>query len=552
MPKRGSDRFKVPAKISQASPTRVSELSISTHQSYLEFVDSLCDETSTIDAMKPTLRGLPLVVKKLESIHLDRDWRVTKDIAVYSFALVVHVWQLVCFKLLNGGVYRESDSLSTQTASYFLAAHSIVEELIPVDVDEFKFAIEYWEVRLANICGNSRWVQRNLLHEVDVRDPDAPYHRNEVANEYMKTLDEKGLFCFALDILHKEHATKTPGYSASPLRLLMQQAAHAQIVLGALIKMLFSMGTEIIKAIIEGQLQRKSMIFHSSVYNALNRNDRRSPGCYMNSICDRRGNSPTPGQWTEVCDLMLEYIEGGLESDHLAAEVDQLLNQSKQWPVRLATRGLRRYTEGKSYLEDRLLTACKDRRRMVRYFVSELQKRLFEETERAGEPTPLGAAVVEVGIARNPENRLSEHRRHVHSNYLLNLAEACFEHRFPGMFKLQQLVVFTCWRPEQSWLSEMFITRLAQGYVENGGGFSHYLAGLSNGNAYTQLSVDLWDRLQARVLTPDFVKAFGDLAEKGEAAQREREKSEATQAYVDTLAAFYGEMNSVLSGLGVE
>ena len=189
---------------------------------------------------------------------------------------------------------------------------------------------------------------------------------------------------------------------------------------------------------------------------------------------------------------------------------------------------------------------------MVRFFVSELRKRLADEVARNGQHVPLSAPVVEVGIAKEPRKRLAEHQHHCNSNYLMNLAQSCFEFSFPGLFQLQQLVVFTCWRPEQSWLSEIFITRLAQGYVEMGGGFSHYPAGFSNGNAYQFCGMATWDKLEKRVLTPEFNKHFAEMLEEAK-AKKARDDIVALQQYIDALANFYLQVARVegLLGIGV-
>ncbi len=64
---------------------------------------------------------------------------------------------------------------------------------------------------------------------------------------------------------------------------------------------------------------------------------------------------------------------------------------------------------------------------------------------------------------------------------------------------LQQTIIYTCWRVSQCWLSEILLTRLAQGYTTKGRGFSHYQAGLSNYGAYRQLSLEDWHRVHQAV-----------------------------------------------------
>ena len=205
-------------------------------------------------------------------------------------------------------------------------------------------------------------------------------------------------------------------------------------------------------------------------------------------------------------------------------------------------KGLRRYTEWRNYTVKHNHEHSKERRQIVLYFISQLEERLDKEVELTGLHAPLSAPVVEVGIATCPKHRLMEHRLHRNSNYLMNLAEACFEFAYPGMFKLQQFVVVSCWRPEQLWLSEMFVTRLAQGYVEGGGGFSHYPAGFSNGQAYRNLSSSQWKRIQDLAMTPSFGHDFEEFVERAGKAERERERKMAVQRFIDSLADVYTEM----------
>lgn len=62
------------------------------------------------------------------------------------------------------------------------------------------------------------------------------------------------------------------------------------------------------------------------------------------------------------------------------------------------------------------------------------------------------------------------------------------------MFRLQQHIIYACWRKEQTWLGEIVFTQLGQGYTEGAGGFSHYPAGHSNGSAYRSTSDKDWHR----------------------------------------------------------
>ena len=209
------------------------------------------------------------------------------------------------------------------------------------------------------------------------------------------------------------------------------------------------------------------------------------------------GISPTPAQWQKVCVSMRKYVEGGPESDGLVEMVDQLIFPTDNWPPYLAKRGLRRYTEWRSYiLNDGDREASSPHRKMVRYFVSQMMGRIETDLRSGKEHSPLAAPVIEIGFSINVNHRLKEHRQHRQSNYLMNLAEAMFKHLYPGIFRLQQLVIYACYKPSHPWFSEIILTQLGQGYTEGAGGFSHYPAGFSNGSAHSKTSKAQWNMFE--------------------------------------------------------
>ena len=268
--------------------------------------------------------------------------------------------------------------------------------------------------------------------------------------------------------------------------------------------MLLMVDPILLRALIQGQLPRKSMIPGGQVFEILaklNSGKSTQPGIYMNAICDRMGMSPTPAQWSKVCQLMLEYVEYGMAHNDVAEEIDQKVHPKPNWPRNLAHRGLRRYMEWRSYTEKGSSDVDRQHRRMVKYFVDQLQMRML------GQPphTPLSVPVVELGFSNNPVRRLRQHRHHESSNYLMNLAEAVFEYRYPGFFTLQQHIIYNCWRPIQLWMGEIVFTKLAQGNVAGGGGFSHEPAGRSNTSSFQYLWEERWQELEC------FVMASGDL-----------------------------------------
>ena len=74
------------------------------------------------------------------------------DLEAHSYALVVHVWQLVRHQATIGGVPDEG-SLSSQCASLFGAAYCLVARLLRVSNNGFKYMLEYCEKRLSKYGG---------------------------------------------------------------------------------------------------------------------------------------------------------------------------------------------------------------------------------------------------------------------------------------------------------------------------------------------------------------------------------------------------------------
>ena len=135
----------------------------------------------------------------------------------------------------------------------------------------------------------------------------------------------------------------------------------------------------------------------------------------------------------------------GRESNELAMIVDQLIYPTEKRPPQLARRGLRRYTEWRSYVEnDGDQLTSHSHRGMVRYFVSEMMDRIPIDLRSGRGHVPLAAPVIEIGFSIDTYHRLREHRRHMQSNCLINLADL-----YPSTFRLQQLVIYTCYRPSQ-------------------------------------------------------------------------------------------------------
>ncbi len=256
-----------------------------------------------------------------------------------------------------------------------------------------------------------------------------------------------------------------------------------------------------LRAIIQGQVPRLAAWQSGEVFDALwklNEGEEfEKPGIILQSICDEAGLSPSAAQWLEVVDLMIVYIGNDKASEELATEVDQIIHPESRWPETLATKGLRRYMDWRSYLNKGRNEPDRHRRKIVRYFIDQLRIRLQNETLHA----PMKVPVVEIGFSSRPSRRLIQHRHHESSNYLMNLADALFEYRYPGMFRLLQRIIYKCFRPVQAWIAEIVFTQLAQGYVDGGGGFRHEPAGRFNRSSFDTMTPGDWESLEEEVYT---------------------------------------------------
>jgi hypothetical protein len=489
------------------------------HECYTQFIHLLCQATDTESTETYIHHGLPYATDKARSLGL-KDSGLSDEMWTYAIALVVHVWQVTCARAQHGDYPDEQESLSTQWASYFLSAHAVMSQQCRTretpSCSRFKFAVQYWESRLFEHGGKQVWSTAQWLRSIDDPDLDAPCPRNKTADEYLGVLETEGKGGLAMHVLNKEiNGPRTP------LRKAMATPDVKGYLFSEILDMFASWDMAILKALIEGQLPRKAEIQFRDVYTALQRINRRDiiqPSIYLNCICDRKGISPTPTQWRAVCELMEIYITS--KGNELAAKVDRLIHPSKQWPVTLAAKNLRRYTEWKSWLQDEDRYPDTAHREMVSYFAGQVCQRV----QSLPRDVPLRDPLIEIGYSVNSFDRLDQHARHRNSNYLMNLSQALFEHLYPGMFRLQQQIVYACWRKEQTWLGEIVLTQLGQGYTEGAGGFSHYPAGHSNGSAYRSTSDKEWHGFAAEVYRDGIV--FKELDKELEWAEERRTAKE--------------------------
>ncbi len=470
------------------------------HRRYVGFALLLCKETATGYTHQHLLEGLPIAIDTAMSIRLDDTTANDDELDVYAFALVIHIWQIVCLRMQHGELPSANmdEILCLEWTAYFLSAHSLVKKDCGVSSDALTFAVQYWEDRLKLTGRGNRWMEDSWTQKVPQLNQDDMIHRNDPADRYLEALEKCGKEGVTIRVIEEEKKGEK-----TQLRTMIEETVDGmKTARRQIASMLYSMDTSLLKAMIQGQLPRLAEIKSGPVYQALkdlNEQGFIQPGTYMNCICDYAGMSPTPEQWRRVCEQMLKYVHYSDKHNDLAEQIDQQIHPKTEWPKELAHKGLRRYTEWRSFTERGTYSPDSGHRGWVRYFVDQLEKRMQGQPVHA----PLNVPVVEIGFSNDPRKRLRQHRHHESSNYLMNLAEAVFSLEYPGSFRLQQKIVFACYRSIQTWLSEIVVTQLAQGYVEGGAGFSHEPAGRSNTSSNKRVPTKIWTLFEAQIYAND-------------------------------------------------
>lgn len=230
-----------------------------------------------------------------------------------------------------------------------------------------------------------------------------------------------------------------------------------------------------------------------------------APSIYSQYLVNESNNeSPSPIQLRKVIEAIRLYCTLDEESAHLFAyDVDSIKFSGTALKAR-SRRGFRKYFEQKS---DRFGESVDEpsstKRSKTLDFCDALEHRLDGmPEEQQGEP--LTIPLVEIGYTARVEQRLQQHSSHQSSNYIMNLVEAISQHLYNSgdltrLYRMKQFVLYNIWESEQAALAEIFFTHVSHGYTDNGGGFSHYPAGLSNQSANSG-NTAFWKSLEQKML----------------------------------------------------
>lgn len=112
------------------------------HPRYVKLLHRVSAMTSTEEEGKQALKGIPEIVLKLVSIRLDIDYTARSRLDLWACALVIHTWQLFCYKWQTDNLTPDPDyQLSSRCTSYFLTAWEVLSEhahpSAPDDVPKF-------------------------------------------------------------------------------------------------------------------------------------------------------------------------------------------------------------------------------------------------------------------------------------------------------------------------------------------------------------------------------------------------------------------------------
>ncbi|TGO12908.1 hypothetical protein BTUL_0080g00280 [Botrytis tulipae] len=233
---------------------------------------------------------------------------------------------------------------------------------------------------------------------------------------------------------------------------------------------------DVLKHLVQGDLARAysdplmtSMRAHISSMMEGNKREKRI-FIYIHYLVNAIGVSPSPAQLEHVLNIADIYIRGfGKPNDQasyrISKNIDEVIGNYKA-----ESDGTRRYIKGDTQYK------------VISEWISLVRGRIEFDKFKNRWDEPLTRPISEVGFASSLQ-RLDQHRKHVSSNYIMNLIEAIFAME-DGIYKNHQYVIFNCIEPCHGTFGEILCSRYAQAYSSHGGGFSHFVAGVSVANSY--------------------------------------------------------------------
>ena len=125
------------------------------------------------------------------------------------------------------------------------------------------------------------------------------------------------------------------------------------------------------------------------------------------------------------------------------------------------------------------------REAIIRVFRRALRARIRYDTTYEGFAMKdrMQAPLCEWGYTINHDRREKQHQTYSSSNWLMCMTEAFCRERWGDKYRIKFFNVYNVPLLALASYAEAFITVIGQGYVVNGGGFSHHPAGRSVGGS---------------------------------------------------------------------
>lgn len=250
---------------------------------------------------------------------------------------------------------------------------------------------------------------------------------------------------------------------------------------------LLQMDDDLINGLIRGDLAQQDIAGSGRVHEILQKNFERSkeveqPVIYQLAFVQvDDGKPPTVGDMQALLKDLSHYCrEPSTDKirrearNRFANRVDRLFGEEQDKPTKEQSQsGVRRYLSNST--QD---LPTQVRRKTVNTYAKHTAERVHNlEVDKIDR---LDAPQSYIGIAKDgPLARWAAHSGHVHSCKIMNLMEALAKKRFPGKYKIHKMVVHLVADYKQAGMSEILVTRLAQGFMVNASGFAHYPAGIS-------------------------------------------------------------------------
>ncbi|KAI4696853.1 uncharacterized protein J4E88_001032 [Alternaria novae-zelandiae] len=258
-----------------------------------------------------------------------------------------------------------------------------------------------------------------------------------------------------------------------------------QCILSPARMMVASMDKDVLKVVIRGNLavQARSNSVIKDRLDELYVEAKDKPSIYYQLFVDDNGRSPTPNELGTILDTMEEYVNA---TNHtLANEIDNV--KTPHVDLLRSQIGFRKYTytssgtkEDNTYQESQSAARVKETTRLIKEVRARLRGLPPQHQNK-----PLKHPLVQVGYSARSQARLKKHANHSCSHPAMNLAEA--------IAAMNQYIIYISHTASHASLSEIVLTRLAEGYMGNGGGFSRYPASRSAESAL-KTSEQEWDK----------------------------------------------------------